>query len=234
MNKFEKQLEKWNRGVLRGAQAQLAKALGVSTATTALWATGKRRPSKGYVEQMARLFDMDAFDVYKLFDRYSVIYPTAVPQRAARGLREGHDEDYAYLTENRENAPADETPEQSNSVQLPFLNAVPSDCFKYDESDVLEWWSIPRRFARGAKYILRAGDAGWEQAGPEDLCLVKPCTDAPENKTVLFRTDEGKYICRRVCRKGNKTLYERPHSRIHETRRPGRPIGVVLRFITAL
>ena len=62
MNKFEKQLEKWNRGVLRGAQARLAKALGVSTATTALWATGKRRPSKGYAEQMARLFGMNAVD----------------------------------------------------------------------------------------------------------------------------------------------------------------------------
>ena len=59
MNKFEKQLEKWNNGVLRGAQAKLAKILNVSTATVAFWATGKRTPSKGYIAQMAQLFGMD-------------------------------------------------------------------------------------------------------------------------------------------------------------------------------
>ena len=45
MNQFEKQLEKWNNGVLRGAQAKLARILKVSTATVALWTTGKRNPS---------------------------------------------------------------------------------------------------------------------------------------------------------------------------------------------
>ena len=96
MNKFEKQLEKWNKGILRGAQAKLAKTLGVSTATTALWTTGKRSPSKGYVEQMAKLFDMDALDVYKLFDRRSVIYPDPPNVSSARMLHDRHSNEFGY------------------------------------------------------------------------------------------------------------------------------------------
>ena len=67
MNKFEKQLEKWNKGTLRGAQAKLAKCLRVSTATVAMWATGKRHPSKGFIAKMADLFGLDEYTVARLF-----------------------------------------------------------------------------------------------------------------------------------------------------------------------
>lgn len=232
MNKFEKQLEKWNRGVLRGAQARLAKALGVSTATTALWATGKRRPSKGYAEQMARLFSMDAFDVYKLFDGRSIVYPD-VPTLSARSLRERRTEDCSYITQNK-NTDADGPTEQSNSVQLPFLNTVPDESGRYEESDVLEWWTLPRRFAQGAKYILRAADAGLKNTTAEDVCFVKPSADMPQGKLVLFRTPEGSHVCRRIVRRGQKTVYALPDGQTAVQRQPGRAVGILLKLVSQL
>ena len=89
MNKFEKQLEKWNGGVLRGAQAKLAKILKVSTATVALWTTGKRHPSKGYAQQMAALFGLDLYGVTRLFEDSSrVAYPLAAENTPHHCLRE--------------------------------------------------------------------------------------------------------------------------------------------------
>ena len=183
MNKFEKQLEKWNNGVLRGAQAKLAKTLGVSTATTALWATGKRRPSKGYVAQMAQLFGLDSFDVFKLFDYRSTTYPEPRAVPSVHALRDQDNGGCSYLAGEGFLHESDAFPEQSNSVQLPFLNSVPAHYPNYEESDIIEWWSVPRRFAQGAKYILRTADTGWDKhADKDDLCLVKPGQELAEGK----------------------------------------------------
>ena len=175
-------------GFLRGAQARLAKALGVSTATTALWATGKRRPSKGYAEQMARLFGMDAFDVYKLFDGRSIVYPD-VPTLSARSLRERRRKTAPILPKTKirtRTAP----PSKSNSVQLPFLNTVPDESGRYEESDVLEWWTLPRRFAQGPNIFYARPMPALKNTTDEDVCFVKPSADMPQGKLVLFRTPE--------------------------------------------
>lgn len=195
MNKFEKQLEKWNNGILRGAQAKLAKTLGVSTATAALWATGKRRPSKGYVAQMAALFGMDVFGVLKLFDARSTTYPDPAPHAHSRALRDKNTTDCSYHAGNGEAHEAEENPAQSNSVMLPFLNAVPPDFPHYDESDVIEWWSVPRRYALGAKYIVRSKDAGVQDASDcDDLCFIKPVLQPEDGKMTLYADASGKHV----------------------------------------
>ncbi len=232
MNKFEKQLEKWNNGVLRGAQAKLAKALGVSTATTALWATGKRRPSKGYVAKMAQLFAIDAFDVFKLFDYRSTTYPEPELHSHARSLREHDMSECIYrtgeeiLTENLN------FPEQSNSVQLPFLSKVPPYYPQYNDGEIIEWWSLPRRYAQGAKYILRTADTGWEkQADSDDLCLIKPGQDLPEGKMIFLETKPGEYAVRRLQKKGNQLLFISPDGKEKETALQGRILGTILKRI---
>lgn len=192
MNKFEKQLEKWNNGVLRGAQAKLAKTLGVSTATTAQWATGKRHPSKGYINKMAELFSIDLFDALKLFDSRTTTYPEPSPRMQL--LREKTEED-VYSAGTEEEC-------QSNTVRLPFLNSVPDAFPQYDESEIIEWWSVPRRYALGAKYIIRSSNAGLADAKDgDDLCFVQP-TDVPsEQHVMLWKTDEG-YLAGHYTKKG--------------------------------
>lgn len=190
MNKFEKQLEKWNNGVLRGAQAKLAKVLGVSTATTALWATGKRRPSKGYAAQIAALFKMDIYNVFKLFENKTTTYPT--PSRSAQHLLRETGADFAYATA----VPTEEDISQSNSVRLPFFNQIPPQFPQYNEDEVLEWWSVPRRYACGAKCIVPSASISLKDAtDPEDLCFIKPATQAAKGEKVLYKLQNGKYTC---------------------------------------
>ncbi len=227
MNKFEKQLEKWNHGVLRGAQAKLAKVLGVSTATTALWTTGKRHPSKGYVAQMALLFGMDVYGVLKLFDPRPTLYmdPPLFPQVTA--LREK--DDYPYIP------PAGQDFAQSNSVRLPFLQTAPQDFDTYDPAWVLEWWSIPRRYAQGALYILRSKDAGLADAqDDDDLCFVKPSHAKTAGTALLLRQTDGRCRCVKLQRKAGNVHFIDLLSRLPAPLNGGQIIGHITRRIRSL
>lgn len=197
MNKFEKQLEKWNNGVLRGAQAKLAKMLKVSTATTALWTTGKRHPSKGYVEQMAALFGLDTYEVLRLFEQnLLVVYPTPSPAQL-HTLRERTNYDYLYSTETKS---ADEnavfTP--GNTVSIPCLNTIARDFPNYNNEQIIEWWSIPLRYAQGAKYLVPSQALGLEDACTDDLCLIRPDIEMQPGKALVLTDPAGKYLVRRV------------------------------------
>lgn len=227
MNKFEKQLEKWNNGVLRGAQARLAKTLGVSTATTAQWATGKRHPSKGYIHKMAELFSIDLFDALKLFDTRTTTYPE--PSQRMQMLREKTEEDvYSVCTE-------EELLSQSNTVRLAFLNSVPDAFPQYDESEVIEWWSVPRRYALGAKYIIRSSDAGFGDAkDADDLCFVQP-TDVPsEQHLMLWKTKEG-YRCGYGVKEGEHFILQGSNTEnSSQPQEQARPLGRIVRRIYGL
>lgn len=176
MNKFEKQLEKWNGGVLRGAQAKLAKLLQVSTATVALWTTGKRRPSKGFISRMAQLFALDEYDVMRLFPS-ATLYPDLQARRPAAALRDAHTPENAYS--------ADLLPEGGNSVSLPLLRRIGPDFPRYAEEDVVEWWTLPRRAAMGAKWLT--ADPINPDGGNEELYFIRPADSAEHGQTVLAR-----------------------------------------------
>ena len=177
MNKFEKQLEKWNGGVLRGAQAKLAKILQVSTATVALWSTGKRRPSKGFLAKMARWFDMDAYDVTQLFPPLTT-YPDMQNRRTQAALHDALDESNAYS--------ADNFIQKGNSVSIPLLTGVTAAFPLYEESEVAEWWTFPRRAAQGGKWLL----ANTDNASPNrenNLLLLRPAQELENGKIMLVR-----------------------------------------------
>ena len=175
MNQFEKQLEKWNNGVLRGAQAKLARALKVSTATVALWTTGKRNPSKGYIEQMAALFGISASRVRQMLG-LSHLSPIAYPESpavpATHTLRES--------ALNGQYIPRPALAAQSNSIALPLLLTIPQPNTLYEDSDVLEWWTLPRQRAQGAKFLFKL-------PGSNKIVAVKPGIPAqPFTGTVLL------------------------------------------------
>lgn len=227
MNKFEKQLEKWNNGVLRGAQAKLAKLLKVSTATTALWATGKRRPSKGYVAQMARLFGLDIYQVVKLFETpSSVTYAT--PASALHTLREDCPPSVYH-------APAEEDTAQSNTLSIPFLSKIPLSYPALEEEDILEWWSIPRRYAAGIKYILRSQDIGLSDAHSEtDLCFIKPCILPDHGQTVLLADPQKRPCVCRAVRRANSLTYQSLSGARMKNTQDYTLLGAVLRRIKPL
>lgn len=175
MNKFEKQLEKWNGGILRGAQAKLAKILQVSTATVALWTTGKRRPSKGYLARMAQLFNMDPLDAIRLFPAQTTYPETHVSHPAT--LRDAQDVANTYST--------DILSTETNSVLIPLLNSIPDTFPQYEDRDVAEWWTLPRRAAMGAKCLVADSEA--HAHGKEDLYLIRPTTTAEEGQVMLLR-----------------------------------------------
>ena len=229
MNKFEKQLEKWNHGVLRGAQAKLAKALQVSTATTALWATGKRHPSKGYISQMASLFGLDIYGVLQLFD-FPVPFAYATPNAKSglRALRERNSSVTYPL-------PVAENSLQQNTVKLPFLAVVPTDYPHLHEEDILEWWSIPRRYAQGAKYIVRSKDISLPDATCEDdLCWIKPARQVSKGQWVLLINNKQMLRVGKVSLSGKKCVYQPAAASKNILDASFHPIGILVRRIKPL
>ena len=221
MNKFEKALMAWNRGILRGAQAKLAKELRVSTATVALWTTGKRNPSKGYVAMMAKLFNMTEYDVLRLF------MPGPYPENGPTALRESPAEPI-YNTDTELLNP------QSNSVALPYLANVPAGYPEYDQADVIEWWTLPRRYARGARYLVRCcGDSMEGSVGYDDLCLIKPETEFLDGKVMLVKVSDG-YLIKRIRKENDKIVLYSDNNKKYKAFAPDRvqPVGLVVRKIT--
>jgi len=223
MNKFEKALMAWNNGILRGAQAKLAKELQVSTATVALWTTGKRNPSKGYVAMMAKLFNLSEYEVLRLF------IPGTYPENSPRtdGLHETP-ADSIYNTDTEILTP------QSNSVALPYLANVPAGYPDYDQADVIEWWTLPRRYARGAKYLVRCcGDSMEGSVGYDDLCLIKPESEFLDGKVMLVKVNEG-YLIKRIRKEGGKIVLYSDNNKKYRAFAPDRvqPVGLVVRKIT--
>lgn len=227
MNKFERELEKWNGGVLRGAQAKLAKTLHVSTATVALWSTGKRHPSKGYIAQIAHLFHLDQYRVMRLFDTGTYAEPAA----SDSSLRETNGAENAYKTD------PDETEilsPKSNSVSLPFLANVPAGYPDFDDSDVIEWWTLPRRYAKGAKYLVRCcGDSMKGSVEYDDLCLIKPEQEFLDGKVMLVKTAQG-YLIKRIRKENGKIVLYSDNNKKYKAFSPSQavPVGIVVRKIT--
>lgn len=224
MNRFEKELEKWNKGVLRGAQVKLAKTLGVSTAIVALWASGKRRPSKGFIAQMAKLFHLSVLQTQRLFQN---TYGTSV-STAPMFLHETPQETYQDSTDTEMLSP------QSNSVSLPFLANVPAGYPEFDDSNIIEWWTLPRRYAKGAKYLVRCcGDSMEGSIGYDDLCLIKPATEFLEGKVMLVKINNG-YVIKRIHKENGKIVLYSDNNKKYKAFSPqqAQPMGIVVRKIT--
>lgn len=229
INKFEKELEKWNGGVLRGAQAKLAKLLRVSTATVALWTTGKRHPSKGYAAQMSQLFGLDIYDVMRLFPP-TTTYPDFQPNQPVRSLRDSQGPENTYSADNSETDFSQPLPAHTNSVSLPCLTAFPENYPHYQESDVAEWWTVPLRYAKGAKYLVKD-----IQASSDELYFIRPEKTLSEGKTMLVKTPQG-YTVKKITKQNGKiVLYtaenhffaEFPEEQIT-------PIGIAVQKLTGI
>ena len=90
---------------------------------------------------MAALFGLDLYGVTRLFEDSSrVAYPLAAENPPHHCLRES---ETPYTARPVLSA-------QSNSAALPLLAQLPPDGAPlFEDSDVLEWWTLPRLRTRG-------------------------------------------------------------------------------------
>jgi len=171
MNKFEKQLEKWNNGILRGAQAKLAKRLQVTTATVALWTTGKRRPSKGYIAQMARLFFLDEHSVERLFTpTRAFTQPTWSTSSWTLHDSESSNFTNGYATLN-------------NTVALPVFAQIPPTYPQFSNVQVRAWWHVASQTAGQTDFLFLLPTRN----DPERLLFVKYCPSWEKGKIMLVK-----------------------------------------------
>ncbi len=217
MNKFEKQLEKWNNGILRGAQSKLAKRLHVSTATVALWATGRRHPSKGYVAKMAQLFKLDVYDVARLFAA-GPVYPLSAASNHPSGLQDAESLDMHYRVHNWPSAGA--------TVSLPVFSRVPYAYPHYAPADVQDWWILPPDAAQEAQFLFLLPT-------PDDLgqlLFIKPSTTWVKNKLMLARRQDT-YCIVRVSTRRNQTVLLPVQGKLPPAKEL-EPIGIIVRRVT--
>ncbi len=225
INKFEKQLEKWNNGVLRGAQAKLARCLHVSTATVALWTTGKRHPSKGYLSQLGKIFNMDSYDVSRLFLPNSPLMSSFFPQKST-GL---HDSTTPAITYSADTFKYKK--QTSNSLALPFFLHLPTQLPLYQEHQVAEWWTLPRRAAQGAQFLIHAGGTDISTEYAEDILFIMPSNKWVEGSVMLARKNK-KYLIRQITTCQHTPKWKKMHQKETIIPNDAQPIGVVVEKLT--
>lgn len=213
MNKFEKQLEKWNNGILRGAQSKLAKRLRVSTATVALWTTGQRHPSKGYVAQMAQLFKLDVYDVARLFEHPQMYQPSTGSNLS--GLRETEHVDTRH--------PAHTWPTNNLTVSLPVFSQLPPSYPHYTPLDVQDWWILPQDAAQDAQFLFLLPTP----TDPNQLLFIKPNTTWSKGKIMLARHQNNYYV---VEISHNKQILRSLQGHL-PSKKQLEPVGVVIRKV---
>lgn len=215
MNKFEKQLEKWNNGILRGAQAKLAKRLQVTTATVALWATGKRRPSKGYIAQMARLFFLDEHSVERLF---ASARPLTQPEWTPHSwtLHDAKTTDLAagYSTLN-------------HTVALPVFAQIPPTYPQFSTAQARTWWYVATQAAEKTDFLFLLPTRN----DPERLLFVTYCPSWEKGKIMLVKQGTKYQLVHVTQVKPNLVVTPLENARLlaHAL-----PIGLVRREIRAL
>lgn len=73
---FKKMLVKWHNGIERGAQAELARQLKVTTAMVAFWVTGRQKPGEENLKKIASLFCVDITTLKAAFGITNKSLPT--------------------------------------------------------------------------------------------------------------------------------------------------------------
>lgn len=223
MNNFEKQLEKWNNGILRGAQAKLAKYLQVTTATVALWTTGKRRPSKGYIAKMAQLFKLPVTDVQRLF-------MTATPALSwsSDNIQSGVLCDSPGLDMYTVEPYTTVLTPTVKTVSLPVFTKVPASFPMFRHTQVRSWWTIPQQDAKKAKFLFALPHA----ADRERLLFIQPCNTWKAGKYMLGLNIK-EYILFLVKKSGKSLIVETENGEKFPAQHFS-PIGVVTRQICQL
>lgn len=172
-NDFRKMLVKWHGDIERGAQAELARKLNVTTAMVAFWVTGRQKPGEENLKKIAKLFAMPVSAL-----------------KAAFGI-----EDKEFSRSLRVTPLTDK-----NTISLPILADVPAGLPEFSEADVETFWDIPRWVFPGADFVVKCnGDSLEPKLHQGDYCVIRKTTEPIHGRAMVVKTERG--ICMKVIKK---------------------------------
>lgn len=172
MNGFEKLLETWNNGVLRGARAKLSKEMNVSEVTVSRWAKGELKPGREAIKKMAKIFN-----------------------KAEKEMEITFGEDKEFSRSIRAIPLTDK-----NTISLPILADVPAGLPEFSDADVETFWDIPRWVFPGADFVVKCnGDSLEPKLHLGDYCVIRKTEEPINGRAMVVKTEHG--ICMKVIHK---------------------------------
>lgn len=170
---FRKMLVKWHDDIERGAQAELARKLNVTTAMVAFWVTGRQKPGEENLKKIAKLFGVDLVDLKTAFGIEN--------KEFSRSIRA------VPLTDK-------------NTISLPILADVPAGLPDFSEADVETFWDIPRWVFPGADFVVKCnGDSLEPKLHLGDYCVIRKTEEPLNGRAMVVKTEHG--ICMKVINK---------------------------------
>lgn len=170
---FRKMLVKWHNDIERGAQAELARKLNVTTAMVAFWVTGRQKPGEENLKKIAKLFGVDIVDLKTAFGIEN--------KEFSRSMRA------VPLTDK-------------NTISLPILADVPAGLPEFSDADVETFWDIPRWVFPGADFVVKCnGDSLEPKLHLGDYCVIRKTEEPLHGRAMVVKTEHG--ICMKVINK---------------------------------
>lgn len=170
---FRKMLVKWHDDIERGAQAELARKLNVTTAMVAFWVTGRQKPGEENLKKIAKLFGVDLVDLKTAFGIEN--------KEFSRSIRA------VPLTDK-------------NTISLPILADVPAGLPEFSDADVETFWDIPRWVFPGADFVVKCnGDSLEPKLHLGDYCVIRKTEEPLNGRAMVVKTEHG--ICMKVINK---------------------------------
>ena len=114
---------------------------------------------------------------------------------------------------------------------LPFFIHLPPQLPLYQETQVSEWWALPRRAAQGAQFLIRAGETDLPAPQAEDVLFIAPTFEWISGCTMLVRKGE-KYLVRQIKKQANGLKWKKHEQEYTSVSASAKPIGIVVRRIT--
>lgn len=170
---FKKTLVKWHNDIERGAQAELARTLKVSTGMIAFWVTGRQKPGEENLKKMSKILQVSENDLREMFGIESKEFE---PRFNAVKLTD------------------------KNTISLPILADVPAGLPEFSDSDVETFWDIPRWVFPGADFVVRCnGDSLEPKIHFGDYCVVRIMKEPIHGRAMVVKTEAG--VCMKVINK---------------------------------
>ena len=179
-NDFRKMLVKWHDDIERGAQAELARKLNVTTAMVAFWVTGRQKPGEENLKKIAKLFGVSVSELKEVFGIEN--------KEFSRSIR------MTPLTDK-------------NTISLPILADVPAGLPDFSDKDVETFWDVPRWLFPGADFVVKCnGDSLEPKLHKGDYCVIRKTEEPLHGRAMLVKTENG--ICMKVINKKKDGIIE--------------------------
>ena len=119
----------------------------------------------------------------------------------------------------------------SNSLNLPFFMHLPARLPDYQAAQVSEWWTLPRRAAQGAQFLIYAAETDAPLICKNDILFIMPAPHWVGNCVMLARLRK-KYLVRRIIIENNKLKWEKDDGKQTAIPAQAEAVGIVVERLT--